>query len=378
MKIIYNNNTIFINKNNISVYHLISLCLDENIDNYYLQSINGKILEYNEIVDNKKVYYLKRRLSGGSNTLQQSGNSFVITIGSAVIYGFITIFYYKYYLNSILNPVIEELKNIKNISGGAGKNNEKNPNSPNSPNSTNSNANFGMLMKEYFKAFIYNIQDGLFTKVKCDLFPEKKETVLNNNQTGLGSILSFALFATFIFMLLVPLFINTATKTVCGKPNYSNIIFSIIFIFIPLVLAKIIPKIVNSMPRLSNYILSISNVILMAMLILYIILNKKGLSGIMIGMFPIALILFIGIKFVPVISKIIDYVSIFISNKITVTTPVPSRPDNNNKNSNTPAPECWRRYNFIYSLFEIGITTLIGWILLVIVFSAQVKKYCLV
>ena len=132
------------------------------------------------------------------------------------------------------------------------------------------------------------------------------------------------------------------------------------------------------MPRLSNYKLAISNVILMAMLILYIILNKKGLSGIMIGMFPIALILFIGIKFVPVISKIIDYVSIFISNKITVTTPVPSRPDNNNKNSNTPAPECWRRYNFIYSLFEIGITTLIGWILLVIVFSAQVKKYCLV
>ena len=48
MKIIYNNNTIFINKNNISVYHLISLCLDENIDNYYLQSINGKILEYND------------------------------------------------------------------------------------------------------------------------------------------------------------------------------------------------------------------------------------------------------------------------------------------------------------------------------------------
>jgi len=375
MKIIYNNNKIFINKNNISVYHLISLCLDENIENYYLQTINGKILEYNEIIDNKEIYYIKRRLIGGNNTLQLIGNSFILTLVNAILYGFITIFYYKYYLNSILDSIIIDTPKNNKI------NNVKN-------SITNSNTNFRILMKDYFFKFINNIQDDSFIKYKCDLFPEKKETVLSNNQTGLGPILSFSLFATFIFMLLVPLFINTATKTICGKPNYENIIYSIIFIFIPFVLAKIIPIIINGIHKifknygkeisLNNYKLAISNIIIISMLILYIILNKKGLSGIMIGIFPVVLLLFIGIKFIikfiPVISDIFDYISIFISNIITNTTPVPSRSENNN--SNTPAPECWKRYNFIYSLFEVGFTTLIGWLLITIIYASQIKKYC--
>lgn len=376
MKIIYNNNKIFINKNNISVYHLISLFLDENIENYYLQTINGKILEYNEIVDNKEIYYIKRRLIGGNNTLHLIGNSFIITIGSAILYGFITIFYYKFYLNSILDSIIELPKNKTKMTGG-----ENNKNI----STTNSNTNFRILIKDYFFKFIFNIQDDSFIKYKCDLFPEKKETVLGNNQTGIGPILSFALFATFIFMLLIPLFINTATISVCGKPKYSNIIYSIIFIFIPLILALTIPiifkgiyKIFNYYGKdisfLTNYKLAFSNIIIISILILYIILNKKGLSGIMIGMFPIVLIIFIVIKYIPFISNIFDFFSIFISNIITNTTPVPSRSDNNN--SNSPAPECWKRYNFIYSLFEVGITTLIGWVVSTIIYASQINKYC--
>ena len=71
------------------------------------------------------------------------------------------------------------------------------------------------------------------------------------------------------------------------------------------------------------------------------IISKKGLSKMMYGMFPIALLIFIGIKFIPTIPDIIHGLSKFFSNNITNISPPVS-----DKN-----PEEAKRYNFFYTVF---------------------------
>ena len=99
-------------------------------------------------------------------------------------------------------------------------------------------------MKEYLKRFICKIKDNCFETIITDSFPHKKEKVIKNTQTSLGAILSFAIFAVFIFMLLAPIFLNSATRISCGKPKMASVIFAIIFIFLPLAICKFIPKII--------------------------------------------------------------------------------------------------------------------------------------
>jgi hypothetical protein len=83
-------------------------------------------------------------------------------------------------------------------------------------------------------------------------------------------------------------------------------------------------------------------------------------------MFPIVLIVFIGIKFIPVLNDLIHLISKFLSNNITNISP----PVGDDK------PEESRRYTFFYTLFEIVIFSLIGWILYTIAFIGQVNEYC--
>ena len=56
----------------------------------------------------------------------------------------------------------------------------------------------------------------------------------------------------------------------------------------------------------------------------------------------------------------------FFSNNITTISP----PVGDEK------PEEARRYTFFYTVFEIAIFSLIGWILYTIAFIGQVKEYC--
>ena len=398
MKIIHNN------QNNISVYHFLSLHLRENIDDYYLESSTGKILSNEDIVEKGEKYIIREKCKGGSS-LNESGNSFTITIGSAIIYSIITIMYYNYYITNILIGKYCDIPDsipdvdVKNISGPFGKKGQipGYPNSSNSipingKNSVNKNVKqsggelvnsppeeegtFKFLMKEYLKRFICKIKDNCFETIITDSFPHKKEKVIKNTQTSLGAILSFAIFAVFMFMLLAPIFLNSATRISCGKPKMASVIFAIIFIFLPLAICKFIPKIILLIEctakkygkdiNLQDYKISISNTILLILLIVFMIISKKGLSKMMYGMFPIALLIFIGIKFIPTIPDIIHGLSKFFSNNITNISPQVT-----DKN-----PEEAKRYNFFYTVFEIAIFSLIGWILYTIAFIGQVKEYC--
>jgi len=379
-------NIIHNNQNNISAYHFLSLHIKENIDDYYLENSSGKILSSEEVVEKGEKYVIREKCRGGSS-LDQSGNSFIITMGSAIIYGIITIIYYNYYITNILigkycDSPDEIAPNSKNIPGAFAKqnggiavgliNDNKPANKPEEEEGT-----FKFIMKEYLKRFICHIKDNCYETFITDSFPHRKEKVIKNTQSSLGSILSFAIFAVFIFMLLAPIFLNSATKISCGKPKkMASVILAIIFIFIPIVICKLIPKIILLIEctakkygkniELGNYKIAVSNTILLILLIVYMILSKKGLSKMMYGMFPIALLVFIGIKFIPTIPDIIHALSKFFSNNITTISP----PVTDIK------PEESKRYTFFYTVFEIAIFSLIGWILYTIAFIGQVAEYC--
>jgi hypothetical protein len=395
------------NQNNISAYHFLSLHIKENIDDYYLENITGRILSSEDIVVKGEKYIIKEKCRGGSS-LDQTANSLVITIGSSIIYSIVTILYYNYYITNILfgrycdnpaynppeenppgNIVKENSKNNKNnlsksvsaesatpVGNSVTKNNKKggNPSNPEGEmeeqlenildNKEDEKGSFKYLMKKYLKSFICHIKDNCYEIVTIDSFPQRKEDVIKNSQTSLGSILSFSIFATFIFMLLAPLFLNSATKISCGKPKASSLIFALIFIFTPLLICKVINKIIGE--KLKNYKIAISNILLIIFLIVFMIICKGGLSKTMYAMFPVALLVFIGIKFIPLIPDIIHGLSKFFSNNITNISP----PVTDIK------PEEARRYTFFYTFFEIAIFSLIGWILYTIAFIGQVTEFC--
>jgi hypothetical protein len=406
-------NIIHNNQNNISVYHFLSLHIKENIDDYYLENSSGRILSKEDIVEKGEKYTIREKCKGGSS-LNQSGNSFIITIGSSIIYSIITIMYYNYYITNILIGKYCDIPdvdipnvNVKNISGPFGKKGQI-PGFPNAKNaipikvdkngtiSVNKKAiqsggegensptppppeeegTFKFLMKEYLKRFICHIKDNCYETFMSDSFPHKKEKVIKNTQSSLGSILSFAIFAVFIFMLMAPLFLNSATKISCGKPKMTSSIFAIIFILLPIAICKFIPKIILFIEctakkygkdiNLGEYKIAVSNTILLILLIVYMIISKGGLSKMMYGMFPIALLVFIGIKFIPTIPDIIHGLSKFFSNNITTINP----PVGDVK------PEESKRYTFFYTVFEIAIFSLIGWILYTIAFIGQVQEFC--
>ena len=372
------------NQNNISAYHFLSLHICENIEDYYLES-SGRILSNDELVKEGEKYTIREKCKGGSS-LDQSGNSFIITMGSAIIYGIVTILYYNYYITNILIGKYCDTPDIdipnafakRNLakSGGYANINRNAISASNSANEPEKIGTFKYLMKEYLKRFICHIKDNCYETFMSDSFPYKKEKLIKNTQTSLGSILSFAIFAVFIFMLMAPLFLNSATKIACGKPKMSSLIFSLIFIFLPLVICKFIPKIIlfieniakkyGKVLNIQNYKIAISNTLLLILLIVYMIISKKGLSKMMYGMFPIALLIFIGIKFIPTIPDIIHGLSKWFSNHITTISP----PVSDDK------PEESRRYTFFYTVFEIAIFSLIGWILYTIAYIGQVKEYC--
>jgi hypothetical protein len=354
------------NQNNISVYHFLSLHIHENIEDYYIEDYTGKILSNEDLVKKDERYIIKKKIRGGSS-LNKSGNSFVITIGSSIIYGIITILYYNYYITNILigqycdTPDLSN-SNKKNQMGGA----------VNSTNKIQEEGTFKYLMKTYLQRFICHIKDTCYETFISDSFPYKKQKLIKNSQTSLGSILCFAIFAVFIFMIIAPFFLNSATRISCGKPKATSLIYSIIFILLPIGICKLIPKIMKWLQckfknsNIENYKIAVCNTILLGLLITFMIINKKGMSKVIYTLFPIILLIFIGFKFIPGISDIIHLLSKFLSNNITTISP----PVGDDK------PEEARRYTFFYTIFEIIIFSLIAWLLYTIAFIGQVKEYC--
>ena len=115
------------NQNNISVYHFLCLHIKENIDDYYLENSSGRILSNEDIVGKGEKYTIREKCRGGSS-LDQSGNSFIITMGSSIIYGIVTILYYNYYITNIITGKYcdspdENAPNSKNIPGAFAKKN---------------------------------------------------------------------------------------------------------------------------------------------------------------------------------------------------------------------------------------------------------------
>jgi len=345
------------NQNNISVYHFLSNHIHDNIENYYLEDSIGKILSNEDLVKKDEKYIIKEKCRGGTS-LNKSGNSFVITLGSSIIYGIITIIYYNYYITNIL---------IGKYCGSS--NNKQSGGAPNNPEEVGT---FKLVMKQFLKNFFCHINDSCIDTFVSDSFPYPKQKLIKNSQTSLGSILSFAIFAVFTFMIIASFFLNSATRISCGKPKASNLIYSIIFILLPIAICKIIPKIMTWLQckfknsNIENYKIAVSNTILLGLLITFMIINKKGMSKTMYSMFPIVLIVFIGIKFIPVLNDLIHLISKFFSNNITNISPLVG----------DDKPEESRRYTFFYTLFEIAIFSLIGWILYTIAFIGQVNEYC--
>ena len=147
MKIIHNN------QNNISVYHFLSSHICENIEDYYLEDFSGRILANGDFVKKDEKYTIREKCRGGT-ALNQSGNSFIITIGSAIIYGIVTILYYNYYITNILigkycDSPDENNSNEKKIPGPFA--NRKNNNLISIQNSSNKEevGTFKYLMKTH-------------------------------------------------------------------------------------------------------------------------------------------------------------------------------------------------------------------------------------
>lgn len=398
MKIIFKSKNIFIDKEKISSYHCILLCLKKlkisplKINNFYLSSKENIPLKNSDFLSKNKSYNLNYRLKGSSG-LYRMGNSLVITILGGILFGFLSIFYYGKYLNKIVVVIPEKLKTqlIENFyakkGGGIREKFDE------SLSKTKSKLqDFGKFLKFYC---IDPLKDDKFSLCLCNQYQTCPEIVLKKQQKSPGAILSFIIFATYIFMLLMPLITNAATTISCKKPGFSKLIIPFIFIFLPLVIMIVIPHITKGIDLLiskikkqeinlvQNFNLAVSNLFLIILMFIYLGFNKKGISPIMWGMIPISLILFSIIKIFP-IDNIFSKISIFISNKITNTTEVPKNQINcniklsNNKipNSTEEPQECWLRYSVIFDILQTILMSFLGFGLTTAVYAAQVRKNC--
>lgn len=433
MKIIFNSKNVFIDQDNISAYHCKLLCMKKlkihqrNFSSVYLASNEGFPLNNSSIMEKEKIYHLKNRLPGSSG-LYKMGNSLAITIIGGILFGVMTSFYYSKYLSKIIlvipQPLQDQLlnnffskqslqpSNKTEMSGGGIKNtlsafkskitssssDVKGKLSQSISSTKQKLENFGDFLKYYLFKFFGLIKDDQFDFCLCDWRQTCPTVVMKKEQKSVSAILSFTLFATYIFMLLLPLITNAATTISCKKPGFSKLIIPFIFIFIPILIMFIIPHITGGIDLLiskikkrtmyitRDYNLAVSNVILLILMFVYLAINKKAISGIMWGMLPVALILFAIVKILP-IEGILSKISVFISNKITNSEPVPEEPGSCNikltgnpptrPNGNQPqAQECFIRYGFILDLLKSTLMTFLGFGLITGVYAAQVRKSC--
>ena len=408
MKFIYNNTKYeIIIDDFISVYHLRTLIkkkygfiIDES---YSITDLEGIIYKPDgTVIKNDETVIIKNKLRGGNDfnpydAEVSTGLMNQIALITAIISGF---YYFKYINGLILssNHDIEYLifQKDKNIDKYDTEKKQKG-----GENSTQQPSIFKMFLESFKKG----IQDSQFEKVNCAfdrLFPEKELNRDNDNISNWNMIATSAIFFTYFLTVLIALFINPNSNKYCGTPNGGVGILTFVMIFIPLILIYVIPYLVKGLNFLfvqifrfssfdaSNYKLMTSNIILIVMLIVFCVINIKGISPMFGMMIPVFMFVFAMIDFILKKTSILRILSRFFGNLITNTSEIPKdnsemfktllkeiKPSHRIKQTdNVPAPECYYRFNIFHSLFYGVIASLIGRGFFSSVYSANIKYCC--
>ena len=439
MKFIYNNTKYEIDIDDfISVYHLRTLIKEKYKiiinESYSITDLEGRIYKPDgTVIRNNETVIIKKKLRGGEefnpyDADVSSGLLNPIAFITAIVSGF---YYFKYInglilssKNSIEYLINQKYKNIGvygKIKQNGGKNNENNNMTEMSEitnnfippptttmnnflNKKNPNTMKPSVFKMFLQSFKEGIQDSQFDKVNCAfdrLFPEQELYRDSGNLSNWNMIATSAIFMTYFLTILISLFINPISTKYCGTPNGGVGVLTFVMLFIPLALIYVMPYIVKGLdfifvkmfplsaePFFSNYKLATSNIILLIMLILYCIINIKGISPMFGAMIPVFMFVFAILDFILKKTSILRILSRFFGNLITKTEEIPKdRPEmfdigniklshRIKKNENFPAPECYYRFNIFHSLFYGIVASLIGRGFFSSIYSANIKYCC--
>jgi len=399
MKFIYNNTNYEIDiEDFISVYHLRTLIKKKYgfiiDDSYSIMDLEGRIYKPDgSVIRNNETVVIKKKLRGGQDYNPYDADVSVGLINSisfitAIISGF---YYFKYISGIVVEKNTEYLifqkdMNIDVYGDNKQKGGENNNQQPSA-------------FKEFLNSFKEGLRDSKFKKVNCAfdrLFPEQELNRDSDNLSNWNMVATGAIFMTYFLTVLIALFINPISTKYCGTPNRGVGVLSFVMIFIPLILIYVMPYIVKGLNFLfvqifkfssfdaSNYKLATSNIILIVMLIIFCVINIKGISPMFGAMIPVFMFVFAIMDFILKKSGILRILSRFFGNLITNTEQIPKdSPDMSikpshriKKNENFPAPECYYRFNIFHSLFYGIIASLIGRGFFSAVYSANIKYCC--
>lgn len=424
MKFIYNNTKYEITIDDfISVYHFRTIIKEKYgfiIDeSYSITDLEGRIYKpAGRAIRNNETVIINKKLRGGQDFNPYDTD---VSVGLMNSIGFITAiisgFYYFKYISGIVVEknteylISQKVMNIEKYGDGTkqrggGNNNEKSENTNNfkPPNTISmNNINKPSVFKMFLNEFKEGLQDSEFKKVNCAfdrLFPEQELNRDSNNLSNWNMIATSAIFFTYFLTVLIALFINPISTKFCGTPNGGVGVLTFVMLFIPLILIYVVPYLVKGLNFLfvqvlkissfdaSNYKLMTSNIILIVMLIVFSVINIKGISPMFGAMIPVFMLVFAMVDFILKKTGILRILSRFFGNIITNTEKIPNdnpemfdasviKPSHRIKqNNNIPAPECYYRFNIFHSLFYGVIASLIGRGFFSSVYSANIKYCC--
>jgi hypothetical protein len=422
MILIYNNKKYEINiENNISIYHLSALIYNKYglliNENYIISNLSGELYSNGSVVKNRDNLILRKKLRGGSDSNPNDADSLNNSMNALAF--FITIFsgfYYLYYLSGIMLNItkkkelsvdIETLYKQENRHMVEIEMNDLNSTkSNNSPiESSNNESKFSL----FFKNFSEMISDNPFKISVCsfkNIFPYFE--LYREDSSNVNMIITSYIFFIYLIAIVTILFLNPITTSYCGTPNGGMWIFTLIMIFIPLILVHSITYITTFFNFIAkrvfkkngnvfdNYKLATSNIILLIMLIIYCIINIKGISLFFGFMIPVFMILFGIIDYVLKKTKIIGSIARFLGNIITNTEKIPKqhydynnindplgikdpykiKKNRNNGKDNYPNAECYYRFDVIYNLLYGILAGIFGKAFFSFVAGKNIKYCC--
>jgi hypothetical protein len=407
MKFIYNNTKYEIMIDDfISVYHLQTIIKEKYgfiIDeSYSITDLEGRIYKpAGRAIRNNETVVIKKKLRGGQDFNPYDTD---VSVGLTNSIGFITaiisgFYYFKYISGIVVEKNTQYLISQKatNIEEYGERNQRGGENLP--PN----NINKPSVFKMFLNSFKEGLQDSEFKKVNCAfdrLFPDQELNRDYDNLSNWNMIATSAIFMTYFLTVLIALFINPISTKFCGTPNGGVGVLTFVMLFIPLILIYVMPYLVKGLNFLfvqvlkissfdaSNYKLATSNIILIVMLIVFSVINIKGISPMFGAMIPVFMLVFAMVDFILKKTGILRILSRFFGNIITNTEKIPNdnpemfdasviKPSHRIKqNDNVPAPECYYRFNIFHSLFYGVIASLIGRGFFSSVYSANIKYCC--
>jgi hypothetical protein len=404
MKFIYNNKKYEIVIDDfISVYHLRMLIkkkygfiIDES---YSITDLEGIVYKPDgTVIKNEETIIIKKKLAGGAefnpyDTDVSLGLMNPIGFITAIISGF---YYFKYISGIVVEKNTEYLifqkdKNIEKYRDGKAQ--------------SGGEQNEQSAFKVFLNSFKEGLQDSELKKVNCAfdrLFPEQELNRDYDNLSNWNMIATSAIFFTYFLTVLIALFINPISTAYCGTPNGGVGVLTFVMIFIPLILIYLIPYIIKSLNFIfaqclgissfdaSNYKLATSNIILLVMLIVFCVINIKGISPMFGMMIPVFMLVFAVVDVFFKKIPLLRIISRFLGNLITNTEKIPIdnsdmfdtllgkiKPSHRIKqNDNFPAPECYYRFNIFHSLLYGVIASAVSREFFSSVYSANIKYCC--